>query len=102
MSRGPRRVVSTDEIYDEDYLRCLSRDEDIDGLDLLARGKPLPKGIKPHAVDKDFPGMMDIHAGPDFILIYQLEARALHLHRCGSHAELFPRSRDAVTARGAR
>lgn len=103
MKRGPARPIAHGPTFDTDYARCLGRGEDMARLkllvDLLSRGKPLPKDVRPHRVDRDFPGMTDGHAGADFILIYRLEPRVLRLHRCGSHAELFPRSGSARKAK---
>lgn len=102
MTRGPARFVDRATRFDADYERCLARRENITRLDLiidlLARGKRLPPGFDPHRVYKDFPGMLEGHVEPDFLLVYKLERFALRLHRCGKHAELFPRSKSARRA----
>lgn len=99
MSRGARKPVITDAVFDRDYSRCFVRGENVAKLDLivdlLSRGKKPPKSFDPHPVTKDFSGMLEGHIGPDFLLVFRPEQRKLHLHRCGNHAELFPRSKSA-------
>lgn len=97
--RGPRLHVKPSEAFEADYVRCAVRGDNTEHLDrlieILTDGRRPPKGFQPHPVHTDFPGMVEGHITPDFLLVYRIEGRTLHLHRCGSHRELFPRSKHA-------
>jgi mRNA interferase YafQ len=58
-------------------------------LNLLVEGEKLPARFKDHALGGQWKDFRDCHIEPDWVLIYQVKAEALHLVRIGSHADLF-------------
>jgi mRNA interferase YafQ len=58
-------------------------------LNLLVESEKLPARFKDHALGGQWKDFRDCHIEPDWVLIYQVKAEALHLVRIGSHADLF-------------
>lgn len=67
--------------YAMDKLQC--------AIDLLATGSLLPESYFDHALHGDSEGRRECHLGPDWLLIYQKDHRALLLLllRTGTHRD---------------
>lgn len=61
-----------------------------DVIDTLARQEPLPAQHRDHALTGNFSHHRECHITPDWLLIYQVNEKALilSLTRLGSHAKL--------------
>ena len=58
-------------------------------IGLLADGLPIPAGYRDHALTGQWKGYRDAHIGPDWLLIYRVDADTVYLARTGSHSEIF-------------
>jgi mRNA interferase YafQ len=56
---------------------------------LIADDVPLPAEYKDHALQGNWAGYRDCHAGGDLVLIYKLVDDSVIFVRVGSHADLF-------------
>jgi mRNA interferase YafQ len=80
--------------FRRDYKRTRKRGVDMAKLDavlaLLMEDRPLPDRHRPHLLSGEWRGFWECHIAPDWLLIYDLEDRAVvALHRTGNHADLF-------------
>ena len=57
----------------------------------LTAVKPLPRGCRDHKLVGNWHGRRECHIGPDWLLIYKVEADRgmIIFERTGSHADLF-------------
>ena len=55
----------------------------------LSNGVDLDAKYKDHPLQGKYKGYRECHARPDLLLIYKRNQSELHLHRLGSHSELF-------------
>ncbi len=59
-------------------------------LQLLAKGEPVPRSMRPHKLTGNYAGCMECHVGSDFLLIWMDETTMIvRLLRLGKHSELF-------------
>ncbi|MBQ2563462.1 MAG: type II toxin-antitoxin system YafQ family toxin [Muribaculaceae bacterium] len=59
-------------------------------LQLLAKGEPVPRSMRPHKLTGNYAGCMECHVGNDFLLIWMDETTMIvRLLRLGKHSELF-------------
>ena len=59
-------------------------------LQLLAKGEPVPRSMRPHKLTGNYAGCMECHVGNDFLLIWMDETTMIvRLLRLGQHSELF-------------
>jgi mRNA interferase YafQ len=61
-------------------------------VELLASDIDLPARYQTHKLKGRYIGMHECHIEPDWLLIYEITATAIILHRTGSHADLFEKS----------
>ena len=79
----------------KDIQKAKKQGKDIDLLfkviDDLSEGKALDPKYKDHKLTGDYDGKRECHIEPDFLLIYEINQKAivLYLIRVGSHSELF-------------
>lgn len=79
----------------KDIQKAKKQGKDIDLLfkviDDLSEGKALDPKYKDHKLKGDYDGKRECHIEPDFVLIYEINQKAivLYLIRVGSHSELF-------------
>ena len=58
-------------------------------LQLLAKGEPVPRSMRPHKLTGNYAGCMECHVGNDFLLIWMDETTMIvRLLRLGKHSEL--------------
>ena len=85
-------IVRTSQ-FKRDVKKALRRNEDIRKLKalilLLVQGEVLPEKYKDHPLRGDYKDCRDSHLEPDWILIYRMDGKTIHLIRLGSHADLF-------------
>lgn len=80
--------------FKRDARRMRKQGRDIEKLDAailsLRRGEALPASMRDHDLAGSYRGHRECHVGPDWLLIYRVDARALVLTavRTGSHADL--------------
>lgn len=60
-----------------------------DVISKLLNGVELEERYKDHALQGKYKGYRECHVRPDLLLIYKQNQNELHLHRLGSHSELF-------------
>ena len=59
-------------------------------LQLLAKGEPVPRSMRPHKLTGNYAGCMECHVGSDFLLVWMDETTMIvRLLRLGKHSELF-------------
>ena len=58
-------------------------------LSLLIDEQPLAATYNEHALKGDWKGCGDLHIEPDWLLLYRVVGRDLHLVRTGTHSDLF-------------
>lgn len=59
-------------------------------LQLLAKGEPVPRSMRPHKLTGNYAGCMECHVGNDFLLIWMDETTMIvRLLRLEKHSELF-------------
>jgi mRNA interferase YafQ len=60
-------------------------------IEQLARGEPLPQGLRDHPLEGDWVGHRECHLEPDWLLIHQVDEAAglIRLERTGTHSDLF-------------
>ncbi len=60
-------------------------------MTMLAEDKPLPLEKRDHSLSGFWVGYRECHVQPDFLLIYQKDAKnnSIRFERLGSHSELF-------------
>lgn len=80
--------------FKRDLRRERKSDPEVEGilrpvLDLLRKGKTLPKKLKDHPLSGEWKDHRDCHLKPDLVLIYKDDEEAVTLVRLGSHSELF-------------
>mgnify|MGYP003632525652 CR=1 FL=1 len=79
--------------FKRDVKRVQKRGKDMaklkDLLTLLIEQSPLPAAYLDHPLRGDWKGYRDAHIEPDWLLLYRVEGKELHLARTGSHADLF-------------
>lgn len=56
---------------------------------LIANDGPLGPEWFDHPLKGDLAGLRECHVGGDFLLLYQLDGKAINFVRAGSHAELY-------------
>jgi len=56
---------------------------------LLIEGIPLPARYKDHSLSGPWGQFRECHLEPDWLLIYKVDGRDLHLVRTGTHSDLF-------------
>lgn len=87
------REIAYTKRFRKDYKRIKKRGWNVKRLeawvDLLARGEPLPRGVRGHRLSGEFRNAWDVHLGGDWILIYEFSDDCLILRRTGTHADLF-------------
>ena len=87
--------IETTKQFRKDYKRAYKRGYSLDLLEavveLLAKGKPLPKKYNDHSLGGLWAGKRECHITPDWLLIYQIEndILILTLTRTGTHSDLF-------------
>ena len=96
MTGGPYRyAVRATTAFRKSAKRAAKRGKDMSKLkkavDLLARGAPLPAGLRDHALSGIYRGHRELHLEPDWLLVYRLEENilVLELVDTGSHSDLF-------------
>lgn len=64
-----------------------------DVIRLLAKGEPLPRAKRDHAMSGNWVGHRECHIQNDWLLLYKTEndILVLTLTRTGSHSDLFPK-----------
>lgn len=60
-----------------------------DVVSKLLNGVKLDEKYKDHPLRGKYKGYRECHVQPDLLLIYKRSKNGLHLHRLGSHSELF-------------
>ena len=81
--------------FKKDYKRIKKQGKDVelllDIVDILADEKPLEPKFNDHSLSGDYIGHRECHIQPDWLLIYNIDAKelVLVLTRTGSHSELF-------------
>ncbi len=87
------RAPSYSTQFQRDVKRLRRRGKDLETLkiliELLLVGEPLPLPYKDHPLKHGWTGYRDAHIEPDWVLIYLVTPRTVHLERTGTHAELF-------------
>jgi mRNA interferase YafQ len=58
-------------------------------LSLLIDEQPLAATYNDHPLKGDWKGYRDLHIEPDWLLLYRIVGRDLHLVRTGTHSDLF-------------
>lgn len=58
-------------------------------LELLATERALPQNVRLHKLSGDWSGTWECHVEPDWLLIFDISATEINLHRMGSHSDLF-------------
>lgn len=78
--------------FRRDLRRAAKRGKSLDKLEAvlatLARGEPLAARHRVHRLRGDHEGLWECHIEPDWLLIWEETDDAIHLARCGSHADL--------------
>jgi mRNA interferase YafQ len=69
--------------------RGLDIQELLAAIDLLVEDGELPAGYNPHLLTDEWEGIWECHIDPDWLLIYEITADQVILHRTGSHTDLF-------------
>ena len=81
--------------FKKDYKIIIKRGYDIklfeNLLELLIKGKPLPKKHLDHTLTGKYTGHRECHITPDWLLIYKIEndILTLTLTRTGTHSDLY-------------
>jgi len=79
--------------FKQDVKRMQKRGKDMEKLKTIVRilrtGNPLPANYKDHPLSGTRKDLRDSHIEPDWLLLYKIEANALHLVRTGTHSDLF-------------
>lgn len=58
-------------------------------VEMLANDKSLSARHRPHRLINEWEGCWECHIEPDWLLIYEYSDAVLHLHRTGTHSDLF-------------
>lgn len=87
------RTPSYSSQFQRDVKRLQKRGKDIEKLkkliELLLAGVALPPQYKDHPLKHTWAGYKDAHIEPDWVLIYLVTEKRVHLERTGTHEELF-------------
>ncbi|MDB6038830.1 MAG: putative addiction module toxin, RelE/StbE family [Verrucomicrobiales bacterium] len=89
------RTFSRTTQFKKDVKRAEKRGTDLTRLrtvlDTLIEGKSLPSEYLDHPLRGIFTGSRDCHIEPDWILIYTLSEKEMHVRfeRTGTHSDLF-------------
>lgn len=90
---GIGKELSQSKQFLKDIKRQKKRGKDISKLktvvSLLSQDKKLPYKHKDHPLHGNWVNYRDCHVEPDWVLIYKISPKILHLERTGSHADLF-------------
>ena len=85
-------IVRTSQ-FKRDVKKALRRNKDPEKLKglikKLVKGQSLPAKYQDHPLKGDYRDCRDSHIEPDWILIYRIKGKELHLIRTGTHADLF-------------
>lgn len=88
------KIIATNQ-FRKDVKKAKKRGYNIDELeqavDMLAKGKVLPKQYSDHFLTGNYLGYKECHIKPDWLLIYKIDNDflVLTLARTGSHSDLF-------------
>ncbi len=87
------RVPSYSTQFQRDVKRIRKQGKDLEKLktliELLLAATPLPPQYKDHPLKHNWAGYRDAHLEPDWVLIYSVTRKTVHLERTGNHEELF-------------
>jgi mRNA interferase YafQ len=87
-----RRIVQR-RLFRSDFQQQMRRGCDADELfavvDMLAEDGGLPDAYRPHMLTGAWKGVWECHIEPDWLLIYEVAADEVILHRTGTHEDLF-------------
>lgn len=79
--------------FGKDYRKAMKRGKNMVKLDnvleMLEKGRLLPRELKDHPLSGDMAGFRELHIEPDWLLIYGVLSDTLTFVRTGSHADLF-------------
>jgi mRNA interferase YafQ len=85
-------IVRTSQ-FKRDVKKALRRSKDREKLKVLLKklikGQSLSAKYQDHPLKGDYRDCRDCHIEPDWILIYRIKGKELHLIRTGTHADLF-------------
>ena len=86
------RALATTKAFERDLKRITKRGKDIkrlwDVAESLRPGLALQRRHRDHALSGELQGFRDCHIEPDWVLIYQVDDKAVYLTRKGTHADL--------------
>lgn len=79
--------------FKRDVKRAEKRGKDVAKLrsllSLLIEQRPLPSSYLDHPLKGNWKGYRNVHIEPDWLLLYRVAGKELHLARTGTHADLF-------------
>jgi mRNA interferase YafQ len=88
-----REIIQTKQ-FKKDYKKIASSGQHslnhfLTVVELLAQDEPLPDKYRDHLLVGEWKDCRECHIKPDWLLIYQKQAKTLILARTGSHSALF-------------
>ena len=87
------RAIDTLTRYRRDVKLMKRRGYDMQKLveivNALASDAALPPSARPHKLVSQSEEVWDVHIGPDWILLYEIDDEVLTLRRTGTHSDLF-------------
>lgn len=85
-------IVRTSQ-FKRDVKKALRRRKDPEKLKTVIRkliaGKPLPAKYRDHRLKGNYRDCRECHIEGDWLLIYRVQGKELHLVRTGTHSDLF-------------
>ena len=79
--------------FKRDLRRLERQRKDIDRLwrvvDFLVADDLVPSRYSPHRLTGDMAGLWECHIGPDWLLVWRVDAEEIALVRTGSHDDIF-------------
>lgn len=79
--------------FKKDVRQAQRRGKDMEKLktliDLLVSEEILPESYQDHPLRSNWSGFRDAHVDPDWLLIYKVSGKELHLARTGTHSDIF-------------
>lgn len=79
--------------FKRDIKRLKKRGKDLTKLAtllmILIHEQPLPASYREHPLKGEWLGLRDVHIEPDWVVIYGVFGRELHLVATGTHSDIF-------------